>query len=169
MTRTQGPADGELKPVRDALLRMARADADAVLARADLEVADLLAQADAEAQATLDRARTQAAEDRAVLVAAERSRVLGEARSVELRARRAAYDALVAAATDAVRAREAADPQVVAVLSERARRELGPDATLTLLPDGGLIAEAGGRRLCLPLSSLVEGAVADLLTSRGTP
>jgi vacuolar-type H+-ATPase subunit E/Vma4 len=169
MTRTHGNVEAQLAPVLDALLRTAQTEADAVLAQADLEVADELALADAQAEELLDRSRAQFASDAAVLVAAEHSRVLREARSVELRARRAAYDALVAAVSAALLDQAATDPEVVAALTERARMELGPEAVLAPTPDGGLDAEAGGRRLRLPLTSLVEGAVADLLTSRDTP
>jgi hypothetical protein len=159
----------ELSPVREALLRIARDDAAAALAEADGEAAELLASADDEAAALLDRARARSAEDVAGLAAAEHSRGLREARSLELGARGAAYDALVAAAVAAVRARLADDPQVLAALTVRAHAELGAEATVTRCPEGGLVAEAGGRRMGLPLAALVERAVADLLASRDTP
>jgi vacuolar-type H+-ATPase subunit E/Vma4 len=165
VTRTHDHLDAELAPVRDALLRMARADAAAVLAEADQEVAEQRAQTDARARELVEEARAQGAADAAVLADAERSRLLRETRSVELRAHRAAYDALVAAAADVVRVEVATDPDVVAAMTDRARRELGPDAVVTPAPDGGLVATAGGRRLGLPLGALVERAVADLLTS----
>jgi hypothetical protein len=153
--------------VRDALLRLARADADATLARADQEDVEVLGAADAQARDLLDRARAQAAEDAAALLRSERSRMLQQERSVELRARRATYDALVAAATAAARDELAEDPAVAAALAERARATLGPQAVLTRTPDGGLAAEADGRTLLLPLTPLVEAAVADLLVARG--
>jgi len=159
----------ELGPVREALLRLAHADADAVLTAADRDIAELLAAADAEASQLRARARAQAEEDTAALEAAEHSRVLREARSIELRARLAAYEALLSAAATASRSRLADSPEVVAAMTERARAVLGPEATLTRTPDGGLAAEADGRRLELPLATLVERAVADLLASRETP
>lgn len=159
----------ELVPVREALLRIARADADAVLTAADRDVAELLADADAEASQLRARARAQAEEDTAALEAAEHSRVLREARSIELRARTAAYEALLSAAAAAARSRLAQDPEVVAAMTERAHAVLGAGATLTRTPDGGLVAEAEGRRLGLPLATLVERAVADLLASRELP
>ena len=79
----------------------------------------------------LDRARARSAEDAAELVAAEHARMLREARSFELAARRAAYDALLAAAVAAVRARLADDPEVLAALTARAHAALGPEATVT--------------------------------------
>lgn len=159
----------ELAPVREALLGIARDDAGAALAEADREAAELLASADAEAAELLGRARARSAEDAAELVAAEHSRMLRESRSFELAARRSAYDALVAAAVAAVRARLADDPEVLAALTARAHAELGPDATVTSSPDGGLVAEADGRRMGLPLAALAERAVTELLASRGTP
>jgi vacuolar-type H+-ATPase subunit E/Vma4 len=166
VTRTRGNLDAELASVRDTLLRMARADADTVLGEADLDVAGVRAEADAQARELIEQARVQGAADATVLADAEHSRVLREGRSVELRARRAAYDALLSAAADAVRAEVAADPDVVMAIAERARRELGPAAVLTPIPEGGLVAEAGRRRMGLPLAALVERAVADLLTSQ---
>jgi vacuolar-type H+-ATPase subunit E/Vma4 len=159
----------ELTSVRDALLQIARADAEAVLADADRETAELLASAEAEVAELLDRARARSREEAAELVAAQHSRMLREARSFELAARRSAYDALVAAAVVAVRARLADDPEVLAALTARAHAELGPDATVTSSPDGGLVAEADGRRMGLPLTALAERAVTELLLSRGTP
>jgi hypothetical protein len=169
MTPSHAIDASELTPVRDALLRIARADAGATLADADREAAELLASADAEAAELLDRARARSAEAAAELVAAEHSRMLREARSFELAARRAAYDALVAAAAAAVSARLADDPEVLAALTVRAHMDLGPEATVARSPAGGLVAEAGGRRMGLPLAALVERAVADLLASRGAP
>jgi hypothetical protein len=161
--------DAELTPVRDALLGIARAVAAATLADADREAAELLASSDAEAAELVDRARARAAADAAELVAAEHSRTVREARSFELTARRAAYEALVASAAAAVRARLADDPEVLAALTARAHAELGPEATITRTPEGGVVAEAGGRRMDLPLTALVERAVAERLASQGAP
>lgn len=158
----------ELAAVSEALLRIARADARTVLTAADRVVADLLATADAEASELRERARAEAEEDTAALEAAERSRVLREARSIELQARLAAYEELLSAAVTASSSRLANDPDVVAAMTERARAVLGEEATLSRTRDGGLVAEAEGLRLELPLATLVEQAVADLLASRET-
>ncbi len=167
MTSAPGLVDGtELDPVRDALLDQAHRDARATLAQADREAAGVTAAAEAEVAQLLGSARAQAAEDTELLEAAGRSRALHEARSLHLRARREAYDALVAAAATAVRAELADDPDVVAALTRRAHAELGPGAVVTRTPDGGLAAEADGRRLLLPLLALVERAVGDLLAAR---
>ena len=44
-------------------------------------------------------------------------------------------------------------------LRARVRAELGPDATVREHPDGGLVAEAPGRRLDLSLPALADDAV----------
>ena len=85
----------------------------------------------------------------------------------QLQARRATYDALISAAAAAVRDELADDREVVSALGERARAALGADAVLSRLPDGGLVAEAGGRRLVLPLQALVERVVAELVATEG--
>ena len=159
----------ELTPVRTALLRRAHADAETELAAADRDAAEVEAATTAQVAQLVDHAESQAADAVAVLEAAERSRVLREARSIQLRARRATYDALVSAAAAAVQDELADDPEVVSALGERARTDLGADAVLTRLPDGGLVAEAAGRRLVLPLRALVERAVAELVAAEESP
>lgn len=159
----------ELSPVHAALLQRAHVDAETELARADSDVEDMNTAATAQATQLLDQARAEAASDVMILEAAERSRALREARSIQLRARRVTYDALVSAATSAVRDELADDPGVVSALTERARTELGADAILSRLTDGGLIAETGGRRLTLPLQALVERVAADLIVSQESP
>lgn len=158
----------ELAPVKEALLRRAHADAETALAEADQDAADTGAAASAQATHLLDEAKAQAADAVLVLEAAERSRVLREARTVQLQARRATYDALISAAAAAVRDELADDREVVSALGERARAALGADAVLSRLPDGGLVAEAGGRRLVLPLQALVERVVAELVATEGS-
>ena len=50
-------------------------------------------------------------------------------------------------------------PQLRDRLAARARAELGPDARITDATDGGLLAEAPGRRLDLSLDALADLAV----------
>lgn len=159
----------ELDPIRESLLRCAHDDAESDMADAEREAASVIARATAEAAQLLDQARAQAAVDIAGLEAAERSRVLRTARSVQLQTQRTAYEALMSAATESVRDQLADDPEVVSSLSRQARTEFGPHASLTRLPDGGLVAEAGGRRLALPLQALVERTVGELIASRESP
>ena len=156
----------ELIPVQAALLRRAHADAETELAGADRDTADVNAAATAQVTQLLDQSRAQAADDVMVLEAAERSRGLREARSIQLQARRATYDALVSAAAAAVRDELADDPEVVSALSERARTELGADAILSRLPDGGLVAEAGGGGPGRPPASVAPAVAATAAPSR---
>jgi vacuolar-type H+-ATPase subunit E/Vma4 len=158
-----------LAPVVAALRRLAHEDAAEVLAAADGDVAKSRATADAEVARLLDLARARAEEDVAVLRARERSRAMRASRAMELRARRTAYEALVVAAGQAVRVRLAGDPDVADALARLARAELGRDAVLTRTTDGGLVAEAGDRRIVHHLSTLVEQAVADLVAAREEP
>jgi len=49
---------------------------------------------------------------------------------------------------------DARHPELLARLTERSHALLGRDATVTESPDGGVIAEAGSRRLDLSLPTL---------------
>lgn len=157
-----------LAPVREALLALARRDAQSVVAEADAEASATLAEAARQAEQTRADARLEAATDAAALLAAERARINRESRALELRARRAAYDELVRSAREAVRALSDS-PGVRDRLAALAREELGPTATIRPSPDGGVIAQAGGRRVSYSLGALADEAVADLLSSRDEP
>jgi vacuolar-type H+-ATPase subunit E/Vma4 len=161
---TEGlPADAAaaLEPVRTALLDGARAEGDALLAAADAEVAATVAAANADAAAAVDEARAQGERDAAVVRAAERARARRQARSVVLRAQRAGYDELCRrsrVAAEGLRT-EPGYPVLRHRLVALARAELGPQAVVHEDPDGGVVAEAPGRRLDLRLGTLAERAV----------
>lgn len=154
-----------LGPVRDALLGLAHRDARRVLDAADADAAGTLAQAGREAEQIRAAARAEATADARTRLAAEESRINRDARAVELQARRAAYDELVRRAHVAVRALSD-EPGLRQQLEGLARAELGADATMTASPDGGLVAELGGRRVSYLLSALAERAVSELLAGR---
>jgi vacuolar-type H+-ATPase subunit E/Vma4 len=154
-----------LAPVREALLGLARRDADRVLAVADADARSTLARAAGEVEQITTTARAEAAYDAAELMAAERARAGRESRAVELRAQRAAYDALVRRAQEAVRAL-ADEADVHERLAGLARARLGADAVVLRTPDGGVTAELGGRRISFDLAALADQAVADLLADR---
>ena len=81
-----------------------------------------------------------------------------------LRAQQAAYADLRHRAATAVRQLRS-DPSYPVLLDRlrgQAFAELGPDARLSEDPEGGLVAEAPGRRLDLTLPALAERAVDDL-------
>lgn len=154
-----------LAPVREALLALARRDAECALSAADADAAEILAQAEGEAEQIRAAARAEATVDANAHLATEESRINRESRAVELRARRAAYDELVRRAREAMRGL-ADDPGLREKLAGLARAELDAAATVVASPDGGVVAEAGGRRISYLLTSLAEDAVADLLASR---
>lgn len=161
MTRapvTDRPA--ALRPVREALLARARADAAAALAAADAEAARLLDTARDEAAAVLARAREDGERDAAQEAARRRSSARREARAVVLGAQRHAFDELHRRARAAVHAvrEDPRYPDLLDRLRERAARELGPDARIRPFPGGGLVAEAPGRRLDLRLEALADEA-----------
>jgi len=157
-----------LAPVREALLALARRDAQAVIAEADADASATLAEAARQAEQIRADARSEAGTDAAALLAAEQGRINRESRAVELRARRAAYDDLVRHAREAVRGLSDA-PGVRDRLGALAREELGPNATVLPSPDGGVVAHAGARRVSYPLTALADEAVAELLSSRDEP
>ncbi len=161
MTATLPTAD-PLAPVRDALLQRARdevaalvgsaeADADATLTKARQEADDLRAQARAQGEADAE----------AVLVSA-RTRARRQARSAVLAAQRDLYDALrrgVHRAASDLRH----DPGYDTLrdrLEQRAREVLGPEAEVSEPADGGVVAQAGGRRFVCTLADLADAALA---------
>lgn len=153
-----------LAPLASVLLARARADADAVLADADAQSEATLAEARATAEGILAEARDKGRSDAEAVLAAARARAERAARAVLLAAQREALDSARRAARVAVRAlRDEPDwPDLLAGLEQRAREQLGPDAVVTELPDGGIVATAGGRRLDLSLDALADDVVEGL-------
>lgn len=153
-----------LAPVREGLLAGARADAGATLAAADADAAAVLAAARAQAATILEEARARGERDAAALEARERTRARREARSAVLTAQRDAFEQLRRAARTAARQLRGGPgyPDLVAALTARGVAELGPDAVVREHPDGGVVAEAAGRRLDGSLDALVDRALAGL-------
>ncbi|MFG2549391.1 hypothetical protein ACGFWF_05495 [Streptomyces sp. NPDC048581] len=147
-----------LHPVRVELLRAARSDAEAVLARAEREADALLDRARAEARSILDEARRQGEADgadaaRDLLVRARR-----DARSRTLAARREAHERLRREATE--RVRELRGTKGYASLQERLERRarvlLGPGADVSEHANGGVVGRGPGRRVDLSLTALAD-------------
>ncbi|WP_454857485.1 hypothetical protein [Promicromonospora soli] len=155
------PAATALEPVRSAVLRRARADADGVRAAAEADAARVRAAAEAKAAETLARARAEGAADAVELLETQRARTRRSMRARELAAQRVAHDDLRRLAVDAVRERLRDGPgrELREALVVVARRLLGPHAVLTDAPGGGIEAEAGGRRVDLTLDALTARAV----------
>lgn len=151
-----------LEPLKAALLRRARNDADAVLAHADTEAAAVLERARAEADRILTTARERGSADGAASAAATRAGADRRARSMLLEARRAAAEEERRAAREAVRAL-ADDPDYPAVrtaLIARAQSELGADAVIADLAGGGIRATVGGRSVRFALADLADEILA---------
>jgi vacuolar-type H+-ATPase subunit E/Vma4 len=153
-----------LAPVRAALLDRARADADAVLAEADADADEVVAAARSRAAALVAEARAEGERDAAVLAARDRARARREARAAVLRAQSRVYEELRRRSRVAVRALrdDPVYPALLEALRDRARDRLGADAVVREHPDGGLVAEAPGRRgarLDATLDALTDDAL----------
>lgn len=153
-----------LEPVRTALLDRARADADATGRRAAAEAATALGQARARAAEIVAAARADGRRDAETVRARDASRADREARETVLRAQREAYDRLRRDALSRVCALrdDPGYPALLDRLRDRAAAALGNGAVVHEHPDGGIVAEAAGRRLDLSLPALADRAVDDL-------
>ncbi|NBM20246.1 hypothetical protein [Streptomyces sp. GC420] len=162
-TPVQQRTDAALDPVREALLRAARADAQAELDRADADAAATVAAAEVRARALLDEARRQGEAAGEAVGAADRVRARRAARARDLAARREIWDELCERVVGAVRElRHTADyPLVRQRLAERIRHTLGPGARIEEDPGGGLTGEGNGRRVDCTLDRLARVWLAD--------
>ena len=158
MTGLSPESDAALAPVRRALR-----------SAAEQQAAELRDDASRQAGALVDAARAEAA---AILAAATKEgedAARSEAALRSARARRQAHELVLAQRSSLRlelhrRVREAtagltSDPRypgLVTRLTEQCRRLLGPDAGVSESPAGGVIAEAGPRRLDLSLTVLAE-------------
>jgi|UPI0003FB5128 hypothetical protein len=158
---TSAPADA-LEPVRAELIRAARADAEAVLARARADADERVRAARAQAESLLEQARQEGVRDGAAEVAGEHVRARQDAWSRELAARAEVYADLRGKVHARVRAALTNDAALVARLQERARVLLGSDALITTAEDGGVTAQASGRRMDLTADALTDRALARL-------
>ncbi|MFC8503432.1 hypothetical protein ACFUC1_13805 [Pedococcus sp. NPDC057267] len=161
-TRAGAALPAGLDPLREALLRAARAEAERLVADADADAAAVLAQARAEVDARLEEARARGrAEAREQLEAAAAA---GRRASRErlLRAQGRVHAELVARARDLV-ADLLADPARRRGLEVRLRARLGPGAVVDPTADGGLVgSDASGRAVDASVATLVEDALAGL-------
>jgi vacuolar-type H+-ATPase subunit E/Vma4 len=154
-----------LAPVRQALLRQAREEADETRASAEREAQEVLARAHAEADEVRRQARADGERDAQDLRAEQQARARRRARAIVLQAQQETLERL----TEQVRARAQAlweDPETRALLRDRltarARDALGPDATVSDHPAGGVQAEAGSRRVTYLLTDLADETIAGL-------
>ncbi len=156
MTGLPDGSDATLAPVRESLLATARATVEASADRAR-ELARSLVDA---AQLEADRIRVAAVADGEGAARSEAlmssARVRRQAHETVLAARNALrleLEEQVRAAATALRT-DPRYPELLARLTERSHSLLGRHATVTESPDGGIVAEAGSRRLDLSLPTL---------------
>jgi vacuolar-type H+-ATPase subunit E/Vma4 len=157
-------------PVGAALLEMARRDAEGIEAAARAAADEVTGAAlDQAARITAEAAELGAADANAA-VAAARSAARRTAHGIVLAARREAYDTLRARARVAV-AQLRTDPSYGLTrrrLVNQVHRLLGPDAVVREGVDGGVIGEAGARRVDLSLARFTELAVDTVAAEVGT-
>ncbi|MEV0283576.1 hypothetical protein AB0H36_05580 [Kribbella sp. NPDC050820] len=162
MSRPLPPiADHALDPVRDALRAAARADAAAVLRGAEDRRDAMLASARRTGDELVADARLEGEAEATAVLTARMANSRRDARRTVLAAQRELYVELRR------RCRVAAVALVGSPDYERVRKSLvahaeellGPEATVTDSPDGGVLASAGSRRLDLSLPAMAERVV----------
>ncbi|WP_427174861.1 hypothetical protein [Arthrobacter sp. 92] len=158
MTGLAPESNAALEPVRKELRSVAqkraaelrddaRRQSSALVDAARTEAAAILSAAAKEGEAT---ARSEAALRSARVRREAHELVLAQRSSLRLELRRRVREAAVGLRSDA---RYVA---LVTRLTEQCRELLGPDAVVSESPEGGVVAEAGSRRLDLSLPVLAE-------------
>ncbi|MEU9760336.1 hypothetical protein AB0D98_11325 [Streptomyces sp. NPDC047987] len=161
MTTPGADRTDTLAAVRAELLRSARADAEALIVQAACDAEAVLERARNEAEEIVEQARREGVAEGTAAGAAELLRARRTARAREQAARLEAYEELRRQVTERFRAlRCTADyPGLRDRLERRARQLLGPDATVTEQPGGGVAAHAAGRRADFTLDALAGRAL----------
>jgi vacuolar-type H+-ATPase subunit E/Vma4 len=155
-----------LAAVRAAVLARAAADAQRAVQDADDEVADRITEAADRVAKSLEVAAATTKRDAEVIVDEARARARRQARAIVLAAQQSAVEELRSQSRAAVRRlrEDPGYPALVARLTAVARQRLGPAADVREQPEGGIVAEAGGRRLSLTLDAAADRALAALGT-----
>jgi vacuolar-type H+-ATPase subunit E/Vma4 len=161
VSRREAGLAAAVEPVRSALLATALSDADAVRARARGEADAVVVAAEAQAAQLTAEARRQGGAEATAAAAAATAAARRQAHRAVLAARARAYRTLREQARVAV-AGMAAEPGYTALrqrLTAAVHRILGPDARVRDSGDGGLVGEAGTRRVDLSLAGFADRAV----------
>lgn len=160
----QSIQDAALAPVRDAMLQQASEQAEQVIGQARAAAEATVARARGAARDALEAARASGAEQGQPVAAAELSRGMRTARSIELAAALATHDQIAARIRQAVLAlHDDADyPELRSRLSARAAQAAGPGARITEHPQGGVIARAAAIVVDCSLPRLADRAIAAL-------
>jgi vacuolar-type H+-ATPase subunit E/Vma4 len=158
------PAHAALEPVRLRLLRDAEAQAAAVRQAARAQAAQILSEAHREAVAAASAAAAGAQVTAAPLRAAELRRARERARSAILGAQRQARDDLHQRVLDAVTSLpgQPGYDRLIHRITELAEQAAGPNARVTIAPEGGVVARSGSVVVDCSLSRLADLAVAGL-------
>ncbi|MFE3770772.1 hypothetical protein [Streptomyces sp. NPDC059122] len=149
-------ATDPLAPVRTALLRAAEEEAERLVTAARRDADAAIAAARSRSTAVLREARRQGEQEGARAAADATARTRHAVRTRLLRAQADAYDELRRTVLSQVRLcrQEPGYPTVREQLSGQVRRLLGPEATVTEHPLGGVIGAAGGRSADLSLDAV---------------
>ncbi|WP_040796387.1 hypothetical protein [Nocardia higoensis] len=156
--------DVALRPLRETILRRARADADRTLAGAQADAVRVLGGAEHAAAAIREEARARGEAEGAQIAAAERARARRLVRAAELSARAQVYARLRERVTATLRelCDEPEYPLLRKKLAAEAYRMLGSDAVVEDAPAGGVLAEGEAARADLSLDGFAARAVAAL-------
>jgi cell division septum initiation protein DivIVA len=147
-----------LAPVRAALLEAAERDAARTVAAGRADAEAVLSSAAHDADGLRNRARAEGAADGRRVLETARARAGRRARATVLRAQGEVH-ARLRQEVRAAAARLREDPGYPALrerLVAEALTTLGPEATVTESPAGGVIAEAPGRTADLTLPALAD-------------
>ena len=132
-----------------------------MVAEADADADATLAAAQREADVIRGAARAEGESDAAAVLAAEHARVRRQARAVVLAAQREAYDELrsqVVQALSTMRDDPGYGPWRDRLV-EHVRTVLGTDAVVSEPAEGGVLAEANGRRALYTLVGLADHVI----------
>lgn len=149
-----------LAPVREAILAEARAQADAMLADADSDVAEMVSAANDRAGEIRSLARAQGRADATRYLAGERARSRREARGIVLNAQRRVWDGLRRRCQEAVltlRDDPAYQDRLSGVLHHGTQSQ-GDDVVVVELSDG-VVLESSHRRTSYTLTDLAQDAL----------
>ena len=152
-----------LHPVRRHLLESARADAEREIGEARQEAQRVVAAARDQAAQLAETARDAGRAAAATASAQRRAALQRELRGAVLAARRDIYQQWCRRGTEAVlRLRDdPAYPNWDAALRDATQATLGADAQLSEHPTGGVVAEAGQRRIDLSLAAIAAQVLDD--------
>lgn len=168
-TDHHAPPHDALEPVIAELERRAYAETNRTLATARADAEAEVARAEREAAAITARARADGVARATAHATVVERRARRDERAKVLAAQRNAYDRWRDEVTAAV-LRIRTEPGYAVLLDrlrDRAIALLGPHAEITEDPAGGLVAEAGGRRLDYRLTAIAAQALAGAEPSIG--